>query len=49
MGCCMSHMGYTESAMMMMKMMKEMKGPAREEGNDQQSPVPWRALSLACE
>lgn len=44
----MSHMGYTESAMMM-KMMKGMKGPTREEGNDQQSPVPWRALSLACE
>ena len=33
MGCCMSHMGYTGSAMMMMQMMKEMKGATREEGN----------------
>ena len=29
----MSHMGYTGSAMMMMQMMKEMKGATREEGN----------------
>lgn len=30
----------------MMKMVKGMKGPTREEGNDKRSPVPWRALSL---